>query len=84
MKILIDDEFTDKATERLGASIVDTPSDHCARCDRTETAGDTLLPFGVNRHAWLHSGCRDPWADVPRAEAVATLAGMGITVPQPR
>jgi hypothetical protein len=63
MKILIDDEYTDKATERLDASIVDTPSACCARCDRTETADDTLLPFGVNRHAWLHSGCCAPWRE---------------------
>ena len=38
MNILIDDEYTDKATERLGASIVDTPVRPLRLVGRPETS----------------------------------------------
>jgi hypothetical protein len=83
MKILIDDEYTDKATERLDAGIVDTPSDNCARCDWLDTKDAALLPMGVGaRHAWLHSRCRYLWAERRRADAVVTLARLGIVEPR--
>jgi hypothetical protein len=54
----------------------------CAHCRGPDLPLTPILPFGVgDRHAWLHQRCRDRWADRRRAEAVATLAGMGIAEP---
>ena len=54
----------------------------CAHCGGRDLPLTPTLPFGVgNRHAWLDQRCRDPWAEARRAEAVATLAGMGIEEP---
>jgi hypothetical protein len=50
-------------------------------------AGDAhpLLPFGTERagHAWLHAGCHPAWHDGRKAKAVAALAEVGISKPQP-
>jgi hypothetical protein len=59
----------------------DTPSDRCAWSGQSETADDTLLPFGVNRHPWLHSRCRDLWAERRHKAAIEALAIMGIVEP---
>ena len=57
----------------------------CAHCRGSDLPLTPILPFGIaDRHAWLHQRCRDRWADRRRAEAVATLAGMGIAEPPPR
>ena len=56
----------------------------CAHCGGRDLPLTPTLPFGVgNRHAWLDQHCRDRWAERRRAEAVATLAGMGIAEPPP-
>ena len=54
----------------------------CAGCRGPDLPLTPTLPFGVgDRHTWLHQRCRDRWAEARRAEAVATLAGMGIEEP---
>jgi hypothetical protein len=70
--------------EFLNRTYPDTSPDRCAWCGKPETRGDVLLPMGVGaRHAWLHSGCRDPWAEARRRAAVEALAAMGIGEPAP-
>jgi hypothetical protein len=60
----------------------DTPFDRCAWCGWPETRDSILPPMGVGaRHAWLHSGCRDPWAEPRREAAIETLAATGILMP---
>jgi hypothetical protein len=65
--------------EFLNATRPDTDPNRCAYCGKPETPDGLLLPFGVDRHAWLHSGCSAPWRARRRAEAVATLAEAGVT-----
>jgi hypothetical protein len=67
--------------EFLNRNHANTPSDRCAWCGRPETADDTLLPFGVNRHAWLHDDCWASWRARRRAEAIHHLAARGIEAP---
>jgi hypothetical protein len=42
-----------------------------------------VLPFGIEAsgHAWLHFDCWPAWHSQRRAEAIAALATMGISVP---
>jgi hypothetical protein len=71
--------------EFLNRTYPDTPSDRRAWCCRSETRDSILLPMGVGaRHAWLHSACRDPWAESRRKSAVEALAAMGIVEPSNR
>jgi hypothetical protein len=67
--------------EFLNATHRDTDPNRCAWCSKPETPGAVLLPIGVGPHSWLHSGCWTPWRERRRTEAIATLAGMGITEP---
>jgi hypothetical protein len=67
--------------EFLNRNHADTPSDRCAWCGRSETTDDMLLPFGVNRHAWLHDYCWASWRARRRAEAIHQLAARGIEAP---
>jgi hypothetical protein len=66
--------------EYLNETLPGTDPRVCAHCRGPDLPLTPILPFGVgDRHTWLHQRCRDRWADRRRAEAVATLAGMGIT-----
>jgi hypothetical protein len=57
--------------------------DRCCWCGGAERESNVLLPFGMESagHAWLHSACWRPWYGGRKADAVAALAAMGITVP---
>jgi hypothetical protein len=69
-------------TEYLNETLRGTDPRVCAHCRGPDLPLTPILPFGVgNQHSWLHQRCRDRWADRRRAEAVATLAGMGIAEP---
>jgi hypothetical protein len=59
------------------------PPGRCLGCGEKEQAHDELLPFGteVSGHAWLHSRCWPAWHAARKAEAIATLATMGIDQP---
>jgi hypothetical protein len=74
--------FENTVTEFLNSTHPDTDSTRCACCGRAETRDSILLPMGVGaRHAWLHSGCPDPWAQSRREAAIETLAATGILMP---
>jgi hypothetical protein len=66
--------------EWLNRNPIVSPPDHCSWCNGGERRDDVLLPFGVEAtgHAWLHSGCWEPWRDWRQAEAVEALAGLGL------
>lgn len=55
--------------------------ERCAQC--SEPLGEDGLPFltGDGGHVWLHAGCHGDWTARRRAEAVAALAGHGLTPP---
>jgi hypothetical protein len=67
--------------EFLNDSHPDTDPSRCAWCGKPETPDATLLPIGVGPHSWLHNCCWAEWREGRRAEAIAMLAGMGITEP---
>ncbi len=52
-------------------------------CQPLGEPGRDGLPFltGDGGHTWLHSGCHGDWTGQRRAEAVAALAGLGLTPP---
>ncbi len=59
--------------------------ERCAHCGGPMgEPGRDGLPFltGDGGHAWLHSGCHGDWTAQRRAEAVAVLAGHGLTPPE--
>jgi hypothetical protein len=61
--------------EFLNATHPDTDPNLCARCGGPETPDATLLPIGwSDRHAWLHSGCLDPWRAQRRLKVEDDLA----------
>ena len=68
--------------EWLNRNLVCSPSDHCLGCGEAEQTNDLLLPFGAhaNGHAWLHEGCWSEWCQGRKAQAVAALLSMRITV----
>jgi hypothetical protein len=70
-------------TEWLNRHFAGSPPDRCCWCGGRECAdeGNTLLPFGVGPHAWVHSGCWERWRDWRRGEAVAALEALGIHGP---
>jgi hypothetical protein len=55
----------------------------CLSCGRVEDEHGILLPFGTDAsgHAWLHFDCWPAWHSQRRAEAIAALATMEISVP---
>jgi hypothetical protein len=56
-----------------------TDPNRCASCGKSATPDTILLPIGVGaRHAWLHSGCWEPWRAQRRAKAEEDLALLGI------
>jgi hypothetical protein len=74
--------FKHVLTEYLDSVHPNTDPARCAHCGRAETPGTTLLAIGLgDRHAWLHSLCRDPWAAARRLKAIDDLAAMGIAEP---
>jgi hypothetical protein len=62
----------------LNATHPDTDPNRWAWFGRAETACGVLLPFGVNRHAWLHSDCWTPWIERRRAKVEEDLVRLGI------
>lgn len=69
--------------EWLNRNPVRSAPDRCCWCGRAERSADVLIPFGVapTGHAWLHSGCWEPWREHRRAQAVDFLQALGIAVP---
>ena len=54
--------------------------ERCAHCGEPMTETDALpVLTGGGGHSWLHSGCHGDWTAQRRAEAVAALAGLGLT-----
>ena len=54
----------------------------CAWCGEPDiTSCAVIVPFwtGTRGHTWLHHNCWDEWYRKREAQAVQTLAGMGIT-----
>jgi TubC N-terminal docking domain len=66
--------------EWLNRNSVRSAPGRCVGCGTVEDTARPLLPMGTERngHVWLHSGCWEAWRTARRAEAVATLAAMGI------
>lgn len=66
--------------EWLNRNPVRSPPGRCYSCGKVQHAHDPLLPFGTEAggYAWLHSGCWPAWHAGRKAEAIATLASMGI------
>jgi hypothetical protein len=52
--------------------------DRCAWCEKVETAGTPLRPYGSEPGTWLHEDCWDSWYRGRRAEAADSLARMGV------
>jgi hypothetical protein len=68
--------------EYLNVTHSDTDPNLCAHCGSPETPDATLLPIGWgDRHAWLHSGCLDPWRAQRRLRAEDDLARLGVARP---
>jgi hypothetical protein len=68
--------------EYLNATHPDTDPTRCGHCDDPETSDATLQPIGWgDRHAWLHSGCLDPWRAQRRLKAEDDLARLGVARP---
>ena len=75
--------FANTVTAFLNASHPNTPSDRCHYCGKLETPGAPLQPIGWGaRHTWLHADpCWASWRDRRRADAIASVAEMGVTAP---
>ena len=60
-----------------------SPPESCALCTGPETWGNTLIPFGVGPHAWLHSDCWPSWRDgrIKDAEAALVVADRSASGP---
>ena len=61
--------------------------ERCAHCGKPlGEPGRDGLPFltGDGGHVWLHCGCHGDWTARRRVEAVAALAGIGMTPPESR
>jgi hypothetical protein len=67
--------------EWLNRNVVSSPPGRCLACGGGDERHDRLLPFGSEpaNQAWLHSRCWRAWYARRRAEALASLASMGIT-----
>lgn len=70
------------AAEWLNRNPVRSPPGRCLACGGSDHAHDALLPFGTEPtgHAWLHSRCWDAWHAGRKAEAVAALSNLGISL----
>jgi hypothetical protein len=68
--------------EWLNRNPVRSPPGRCLACGGGESSSDPVLPFGVEStgHAWLHSRCWPDWQAGRKADAVAALVTMGITL----
>jgi hypothetical protein len=66
--------------EWLNRNFVCSPPGRCLACGGRNHAHDALIPHGTEPtgHAWLHSRCWPAWHAGRKAEAVASLATMGI------
>jgi hypothetical protein len=74
--------FQHALIEFLNATHPDTDPTRCAHCGGPETLDATLAPIGWgDRHAWLHSGCLDPWRAQRRVKAEDDLARLGVVRP---
>jgi hypothetical protein len=71
------------AAEWLNRNPMRSPPGRCLGCGGGDHAHDPLLPYGVEStgHTWLHSRCWPGWYAGRKAEAIATLAAMGIVTP---
>ena len=61
-----------------------SPPERCAYCaEPLGEPGRDGLPYlaGDSGPAWLHNGCHGAWTAELRADAVAALAGLGLTPP---
>jgi hypothetical protein len=56
----------------------------CHGCGQAEHAHDRLLPFGTEGtgHTWLHSRCWPAWHNARKANAIISLAAIGIDTPR--
>jgi hypothetical protein len=72
--------FRSCIAEFLNANPSPSTDDRCAWCEKVETAGTPLLPYGTEpgTHAWLHAECWEAWYRDRCAEAVKSLANMGV------
>ena len=70
--------------EWLNRNPARSPSGRCLGCGQAEHSHDPLLPFGTDQtgHAWLHSRCWPAWHATRKADAITTLAAMGINQPR--
>ena len=61
-------------------------SGHCLACGQSEHSHQPLSPLGTegSGHAWLHSRCWPAWRELPKAEAVAARATIGVQGPNAR
>jgi hypothetical protein len=75
--------FAACVVEWLNRNPVCSEPDRCCWCGGAERSADVLLPFGVapTGHAWLHSGCWQPWREHRRAQAVDFLKALGTALP---
>jgi hypothetical protein len=63
----------------LNRNPVRSPPGQCVWCGRPETAGATVVPFGVGaHHTWLHHQCWPAWLAHRRGTASLALAAAGI------
>ena len=57
----------------------------CAWCEKPETAGAVVVPFGTETygHTWLHHDCWKEWSEYRRRQAAKALAQLGIATSSP-
>ncbi len=60
------------------------PSDaaRCASCGEPEVSATAVVPFGTQRHTWLHPHCWGPWHQKRRNRARRSLKNWGISAPE--
>ena len=64
--------------EWLNRHPVPSPTGRCAACDKGETTGVVVVPYGIGPHVWLHTECWPAWHDERRAKAAKALNTLGI------
>jgi hypothetical protein len=67
-------------TEWLNRNPTPSEAGRCAICCRGDRPSDPLVPFGneTRGHTWLHRACWPAWCRKREAEAVKSLACVGI------
>jgi hypothetical protein len=50
----------------------------CAHCRRPDRSDHVVVPFGTERHTWLHPECWAAWHNARRVQAIAALSLLGI------